>query len=62
MSDCNTQLPIWMLDSSTFIHACMIDRIPLLAFLRHPLHFPEYVYRWELGQQAHDSTRGDADK
>jgi hypothetical protein len=45
-------------DASTFIHALALDRAPLLARLRSPLAFVEYVYRTELaGAGAHAKTR-----
>jgi hypothetical protein len=50
-------IALWLLDSSTFIHACIIDRLSLLALIRTPLECPEYVLRWELGQNAHLETR-----
>jgi hypothetical protein len=50
-------ITLWLLDSSTFIHACIIDRLSLLASLRTPLDCPEYVLRWELGQNGHVETR-----
>ncbi|QDT32005.1 hypothetical protein [Thalassoglobus polymorphus] len=51
---------VWMLDSSTFIHVVMIDRLQLLSNLRTPLCFPEYVYRFELGVNAKLRTRQNA--
>src|SRR5260370_11336260 len=53
-------LPFWMLDSSTFINCCIIARLPLFLILRSPLCFSEYVFRVELGINAHDSTRSEA--
>jgi len=50
----------WMLDSSTFIHAMILDRIALLTLLRSPLFFSEYVFRIELGADAKDTTRDEA--
>jgi hypothetical protein len=46
-----------MLDSSTFIHAIIVDRVMLLASLRSPLFFPEFVFRFELGASATEATR-----
>jgi hypothetical protein len=48
---------LWMLDSSTFLHACIIDRLPLMALIRKTLECPEYVLRWELGRNAHPETQ-----
>ena len=48
---------LWMLDSSTFINALIIDRVTLLLSLRSPAFFPEYVFRFELGANARDETR-----
>ncbi len=50
-------IKLWMLDSSTFIHACIIDRLSLVALIRTPLECPEYVLRWELGQNARLETQ-----
>jgi len=50
-----------MLDSSTFINACYIARIQLLILLRSPIFFPEYVFRVELGVNAHPTTRREAE-
>src|SRR5260370_11477049 len=55
-----TPVSLWLLDSSTFIHCCVISRVPLFVLLRSPLFFSEYVFRVELGVNAHDSTRGAA--
>jgi hypothetical protein len=55
-----TPVPLWLLDSSTFIHCCVISRVPLFVLLRSPLFFSEYVFRVELGVNAHDSTRSAA--
>ncbi len=55
-------IKLWMLDSSTFIHACIIDRLPLVAMIRTPLECPEYVLRWELGQHARPETRRAAEE
>ncbi|WP_092047938.1 hypothetical protein [Planctomicrobium piriforme] len=51
-----------MLDTSTFIHVVMIGRISLLCSLRKQLYFPEYVYRYELGVEAKEKTRYEAEK
>jgi len=50
-------VPLWLLDSSTFINCCVISRVPLFVLLRSPLFFSEYVFRVELGINAHHSTR-----
>lgn len=55
-----TAVSLWMLDSSTFINFSVIDRIALFVLLRSPLYFSEYVYRFELGIKAHESTRSAA--
>ncbi|MGO8752188.1 MAG: hypothetical protein ACLQNE_40130 [Thermoguttaceae bacterium] len=47
----------WMLDSSTFIHAVIVDRVMLLASIRFPLSFPEFIFRFELGSDARPATR-----
>ncbi|MBD3675684.1 MAG: hypothetical protein HUJ26_19400 [Planctomycetaceae bacterium] len=52
---------VWMLDSSTFIHVMMIDRLQLLSVLRTPLCIPEYVYLFELGVNAKERTRQNAE-
>ncbi|MFI5366000.1 MAG: hypothetical protein ACHQ4J_10280 [Candidatus Binatia bacterium] len=52
-----TGLPLWMLDSSTFINALAIDRVALLVLLRSPLFVPEYVLRIELGVNARLQTQ-----
>ena len=52
-----TSVPLWLIDSSTFINCCVISRVPLFLLLRSPLFFSEYVFRFELGINAHDSTR-----
>ncbi len=49
-------IPIWMLDTSTFLHACYIDRVALLLHVRSPLCVAEFVLRWELGQRGHGET------
>jgi hypothetical protein len=46
-----------MLDSSTFINALIVDRVALVVLLRPDLCFPEYVFRFELGVNARESTR-----
>jgi hypothetical protein len=51
----------WTLDSSTFIHFIVINDLALLIRLRSPLHFPEYVYRVELGLNAKPATRAQAE-
>jgi hypothetical protein len=51
----------WMLDTSTFINTLVIDGIRLLVRLRSPLHFPEYVFRVELGLNARQRTREQAE-
>jgi hypothetical protein len=51
---------LWMLDSSTFIHALIVERVALVVLLRSPLCFPEYVFRFELGPNAHKTTRTEA--
>jgi predicted nucleic acid-binding protein len=51
---------IWMLDSSTFINTGHIAQVQLLILLRSPLFFPEYVFRVELGANAHQTTRREA--
>ena len=56
----STQASVWMLDSSTFINACIIARVPLFVLLRSPLCFSEYVFRFELGINAHETTRRQA--
>lgn len=53
---------LWVLDSSTFIHARIVDRVSLLSALRSPIFFPEYVFRFELGSGAHNDTREAAAK
>lgn len=55
-----TAIP-WILDSSTFIHAMIVDRVALVTLLRAPLSFPEYVFRIELGADAKDTTRDAAE-
>jgi hypothetical protein len=50
----------WLLDSSTFIHATIVDRVALISSLRSPLFFPEYVFRFELGANAKETTRDEA--
>jgi hypothetical protein len=50
-----------MLDSSTFINFVVIRRLALLVQLRSPLQFPEYVFRVELGVNARDHTRREAE-
>lgn len=55
-------IPLWMLDSSTFIHTCFIDRVALLLQLRSPLCVAEFVMRWELTQVDHGETRAWADE
>jgi predicted nucleic acid-binding protein len=50
-------IPLWLVDTSTFIHACIIERVALMTLLRNPLVWPEYVLRWELGQKARPETR-----
>lgn len=57
----SSSVAIWILDSSTFIHACYIARVQLLIMLRSPLCFPEYVFRVELGINAHPETRREAE-
>lgn len=52
---------LWMLDSSTFIHALIVDRVALIVLLRSEVRFPEYVFRCELGSNAHDVTRSAAE-
>ena len=47
----------WMLDSSTFIHVLMIEKIQILLLLRPSLFFAEYVYKIELGVNAKEDTR-----
>jgi hypothetical protein len=51
----------WILDSSTFINFLAIRRTMLLVQLRSPLQFPEYVFRVELGLNAREETRGEAE-
>lgn len=51
---------LWTLDSSTFIHALIVERVALVILLRSPLYFPEYVFRFELGANAHERTRTEA--
>jgi hypothetical protein len=46
----------WMLDTSTFINAVVVDRVMLMALLRSPLFFPEFVFRFELGINARAAT------
>jgi hypothetical protein len=50
----------WMLDASTFINAVVVDRVMLMALLRSPLFFPEFVFRFELGINAREATRAAA--
>ncbi len=50
----------WMLDTSTFINAVVVDRVMLMASLRSPLFFPEFVFRFELGINARETTRAAA--
>jgi len=50
----------WMLDSSTFIHAMIVGRVMLLASIRSPLSFPEFIFRFELGSDAKAATREEA--
>ena len=57
MSSTSPALTPWMLDSSTFIHAVVVDRVMLMASLRSPLSFPEFVFRFELGVGAREATR-----
>ena len=60
MSGEDTKPDVWMLDSSTFIHALIIDRIQLVVSIRSSLRFPEYVLRFELGANAREITRTSA--
>ena len=57
MSEISRTAVSWMLDSSTFIHALIIDRVMLMASLRSPVSFPEFVLRFELGSNARKTTR-----
>jgi len=52
---------LWMLDSSTFINGLASQTIPLILRLRSPAHFPEYVFRVELGINARQETREQAE-
>ena len=60
MSQPELPLTPWMLDSSTFIHATIVDRVPLIVLLRSPLFFPEFAFRFELGANAKETTRDQA--
>jgi hypothetical protein len=60
MTTPHTVAVLWMLDSSTFINAIAIERVALLVSLRKPIHFSEYVLRFELGVNARQSTRAEA--
>ena len=62
MNNVSNAVPVWVVDSSTFIHCCIISRIPLFLVLRSPLYFSEYVFRVELGINAHESTRIEASR
>lgn len=52
----------WLLDSSTFIHAMIVDRVGIVAAVRAPLCFSEYVFRFELGISAKAVTRDHAEE
>ena len=56
----SSTVSLWMLDSSAFIHALIVGRVPLLISLRSPAYFPEYVFRVELGSNAKEETREEA--
>lgn len=56
MSDAEPSVAFWALDSSTFIHALIIERLWLLPRNRKPLRIPEYVFRVELQSEAHADT------
>jgi hypothetical protein len=51
----------WFLDSSTFINGLISGTLPLILRLRNPMHFPEYVFRVELGLNAREETRRQAE-
>lgn len=60
MNDRDSTASSWLLDSSTFINAAVVDRLPLMLLLRSPIFFPEYVFRFELGTNARQATRQEA--
>ncbi|MDH5641372.1 MAG: type II toxin-antitoxin system VapC family toxin, partial [Nitrospira sp.] len=56
-----SNMKIWVLDSSVFIHFMIIEHFHVLVRCRSPLHLPEYVYRVELtGPKCQDATRAQA--
>lgn len=60
MTPSSTAINAWLLDSSTFIHAEIAGQTRLLLLIRKPTYFPSYVYRVELGSNAHEPTRARA--
>ena len=50
----------WMINTSTFIHAMIVDRVPLVASVALPSSFPNTFSASSWGTNAKESTRDQA--
>lgn len=51
----------WVLDTSLFVHFCIVERTRVLFRMRSPTKVPDYVFRTEMtGDRVHQQTREQA--